>query len=99
MVITVAVIAIGTSAYKSIEMVKVEAEETALAPLIFYHLGNGDYDRNQPVDSECEKSSTLPCKITYDKESDVEGIDSFERGTPSQPAGENSESTEKGVWM
>lgn len=98
MVIAVAVITIGTVAFKGVEMVKTEVEKTTLAPVTFYHLGNGEYDRNRPEDTICEELTMLPCEIIYDEEADVEGVDTFERGTPSQPAGKNSESAEKGLW-
>lgn len=96
MVIAAAVITIGTSAFKSIETLKVEIKETTLAPIPFYHMGGGLYKREAPpTNTSCKQDEEI-CTITYLDASDVVDIEEFT--LLDQPEGRVSNST-NGVWQ
>lgn len=95
MVIAAAVITIGTVAFKGIETVKVEIEETTLAPVIFYHVGDGSYQRAMPSASSCSTELLNPCTITYDDANDIGNLQEFEYS--SKPSAPHEESN-PGVW-
>lgn len=95
MAVTVAVIAMGAVAFKVIETAKVEVEETTLAPVIFYHVGDGSYQRAMPPASSCSTELLNPCTITYKDANDIGNLQEFEYSSkPSAP----HEESEPGVW-
>ena len=96
------VVALGVSQHVTntpIEEKPLVEAEKPMAPVTFYHIGNGVYSPNQPNGTNCQPVDPRPCTIVYLNAEDVEGVEEFEIGTPSQPDGEHEDSAAKGIWQ
>ena len=75
---------------------KSENSERTLESVMFYHVGNGEYQRTAPPGTNCQAGASLPCTIEYLDENDVIDIESFQYNE--KPEGDINESN-NGTWL